>query len=61
MPVQKSAIAIAPVEIWIEIINYLLSDPILFSPDPFYLGCNYQIALEEWQTNADLWRLRDSV
>src|SRR5277367_677293 len=54
MFVQKSAIAIAPVEIWIEIVDHLLSDPILFSTDPFYPGCNYQIALEEWQNEGRL-------
>jgi hypothetical protein len=54
MAIQISAIAIAPIEIWIEIFDYLLYDPIFFSTDPFYPGCNYQIALEEWQNESRL-------
>ena len=38
----------APIEIWQEIIDYLLFDPVLFLPDPYYSGCNLHTALFEW-------------
>lgn len=39
---------ITPVELWQEIIDWVLFDPMLFNLDPFYSGCNFHTALNEW-------------
>lgn len=52
----SSPIAIAPVEIWAEIFDHLLFDPIAFTTSPFFLGCKYHSALEEWQNSTRLLR-----
>lgn len=43
-----SAITETPVEIWREIIDQTLFDPILYLSNPFYPGCNPHTALSEW-------------
>lgn len=46
-----------PVEIWKEIIDQFLFDPVLFLSDPFYPGCNFHTALNEWSDTKRLLRL----
>lgn len=48
---KVSAVDMAPVEIWKEILDNLLYDPMVsvqLKADPFYPGCNYHTALQEW-------------
>lgn len=52
-----SVVTNTPVEIWQEIINQILFDPILFLHDPFYPGCNYHTALNEWSDTTRLLKL----
>jgi hypothetical protein len=54
---KASAIEIAPVEIWAEIFSHLLFDPIAFRTNPFFPGCKYHSALEEWQNPSRLLRI----
>ncbi|KIM19680.1 hypothetical protein M408DRAFT_193879, partial [Serendipita vermifera MAFF 305830] len=37
-----------PIEIWKEVIDALLYDPVVFSCDPYYPGCNLHTALNQW-------------
>lgn len=46
-----------PVEIWGEIIDHILFDPILYLSDPFYPGCNPHTALNDWCDAERLLRL----
>lgn len=43
-----SVVMKTPVEIWQEIVDQLLFNPMLFSLDPLYPGCNFHTALNEW-------------
>ncbi|KIM20020.1 hypothetical protein M408DRAFT_30725, partial [Serendipita vermifera MAFF 305830] len=46
-----------PVEIWQEIINHVLCDPIVFLDDPYYPGCNLHTAYNEWDDRKRLCKL----
>ena len=54
-PVPK-AVLNTPVEIWQEIIECVLFDPIIFLTDPFFPGCNLHTVLSDW---TDSRRLRN--
>jgi hypothetical protein len=43
-----------PWEIWAEIFDHLLYDPVLANSSPFYPGCNLHTALSEWHDEARL-------
>ncbi|KIM25074.1 hypothetical protein M408DRAFT_223342 [Serendipita vermifera MAFF 305830] len=37
-----------PIEIWKEVVDALLYDPVVFRCDPYYPGCNFHTALTQW-------------
>ncbi|KIM25086.1 hypothetical protein M408DRAFT_331392 [Serendipita vermifera MAFF 305830] len=43
-----------PVEIWLDIIDHILFDPISYLTDPFYPGCNLHTAVDQWTDNKRL-------
>ena len=47
-------VANTPVEIWREIIEWVLFDPIIFLDDPFFPGCNLHTALNDWTDSRRL-------
>ncbi|KIM20021.1 hypothetical protein M408DRAFT_30726 [Serendipita vermifera MAFF 305830] len=51
------AIQNTPVEIWQEIIEHILYDPIAFITDPYYPGCNLHTAYNEWTDRKRLRKL----
>ena len=54
-PVPKVVLN-TPVEIWQEIIDWVLFDLVIFLTDPFFPGCNLHTALNDW---TDSRRLRN--
>lgn len=51
------AVLKAPIEVWQEIIDHVLYDPIAFLTDPYYPGCNLHTAFNEWNDRRRLRRL----
>lgn len=52
---QFGVIKSVPVEIWKEIFDHILYDPVIFLTNPFYSGCNPHSALHDW-TDATCFR-----
>lgn len=46
-----------PVEVWREIIDHALFDPVLYLTDPFYPGCNLHTALDDFSNHQYLFKL----
>ncbi|KIM25081.1 hypothetical protein M408DRAFT_26485 [Serendipita vermifera MAFF 305830] len=51
------AVLKTPVEVWQEIIEHVLYDPIAFLTDPYYPGCNFHTAFNEWTDRRRLRKL----
>lgn len=49
---EQKAIDLTPIEIWANIFDWLLFDPVLFHPDPFHHGRNLHSALWQWDDLA---------
>lgn len=49
-----AAVSRTPVEVWREIIDWVLFDPILFLTDPFYPGCNLHSTLIDFSDHQRL-------
>lgn len=48
---------IFPIEICLHIFGYLLDDPSVFHPNPFYPGCNPHTAMRDWNYYSRLLEL----
>ncbi|KIM20024.1 hypothetical protein M408DRAFT_310608 [Serendipita vermifera MAFF 305830] len=51
------AVLKTPVEVWQEIIEHVLYYPIAFLTDPYYPGCNFHTAFNEWTDRRRLRKL----